>query len=90
MTWPKDRYITCTGFSKELLPALRQALDGRMVIWGRSSGFAGAFSTEFTFAGCSWVLNEMNEYVEGFRLVSGNPTPEDLTVALLTGKIEVS
>ena len=90
MAWPKDRYIRCQGFSEEFLPAIKIALDGKMVVWGRSRGFCAAFTTSFTFANCEWEIDELNEYVEGIKLVSGNIDAEALTAAVLTGKIETS
>jgi hypothetical protein len=86
----KDKYIRCTGFPRELLPAIIQGLDGKMVVWGRSRGCCAAFTTSFTFAGCEWEIDELNEYVEAIKLVSGNIDAEALTAAVLTGKIEVS
>lgn len=86
--WPKDEYISCFGFEKKILPLLKRALDGEMVVWGRSNGFAGAFSTEFEWAGCRWSVDELNEYITSFTLTKGIPDPESLTVALLGGKIE--
>ena len=90
MSWPKNRYIRCTGFPQEFLPAIKTALDGKMVVWGRSSGFCEAFTTSFTFAGCEWEIDELNEYVEGIKLVNGNIDAEALTAAVLKGKIETS
>jgi hypothetical protein len=85
MAWPKDRFIRCDGFPESFLPVLKQALDGEMVVWGRSSGFCEAFSTEFSFAGCEWIIDELNEYVTGIRLKSGSIDAEALTAAILRG-----
>lgn len=90
MSWPTERYIRCDGFSKEYLPIIKQALDGDMIVWGRSSGFCEAFTTYFSFAGCEWSIDEMSERVESIRLISGEFTEEDLTAAVLKGKIETS
>jgi len=90
MTWSKNRYIRCQGFSEEFLPVIQQALDGKMVVWGRSRGFCEAVTTAFTFAGCEWEIDELNEYVESIKLVSGEIDAEALTVAVLKGKIETS
>lgn len=88
--WPKDKYITCYGFSKEILPLLKRAIDGKMVVWGKSTGFCAAFTTEFEWAGCKWSVDEMNEYITSFTLLKGTPDPESLTAALLKGTIESS
>lgn len=90
MTWPKNRYISCIGFDRKYLPVIQQALDGKMVVWGRSHGFAEAISVEFSFAGCNWQLDEVSEYLTGIRLLEGKLTEEDLTAAILKGKIETS
>lgn len=88
--WPKYEFISCYGFSKEILPLLKQAIDGKLVVWGRSSGYCAAFTTEFEWAGCTWSVDELNEFITSFTLVKGTPDPESLTVALLGGKIESS
>jgi hypothetical protein len=90
MSWPNERYISCTGFDRKYLPVIQRALDGKMVVWGRSHGFAEAVSVEFTFAGCHWQLDEVSEYVTGIRVLAGSFTEEDLTAALLGAKIETS
>lgn len=87
MTWPKDEYIHCIGFDKKYLPVLKMALDSKLVVWGRSHGFAEAVSCEFKWAGCLWQMDEVSEYVTGFRLLEGTIEPEALTAAMLGAKI---
>lgn len=90
MSWDNNSQISCTGFSELLLPALKQAISGGMVQWGRSTGFCGVFSTEFTFADCKWSIEELNEYVTGLILVSGHVDPTAVTAALLKGRINTA
>jgi len=90
MTWPKDSHIACYGFSKDYLYAIKQAIDNKLVVWGRSSGICGAISCEFTWAECKWEIEELNEYVTGFKLLEGEIDPETLTAALLGPIIETS
>lgn len=88
MPWPKFEHIHCIGFDKKYLPALKIALDFKVVVWGRSNGFCEGFTTYFSWAGCEWSVDEYSEIITGFRLISGEIEPETLTAAMLGAKIE--
>lgn len=83
MSWPKEEYITCIGFSKSYLPALRCAIDRGAIKWIYITGFAGARTAEFEWIGCKWSVEEISEYVVGLTLLEGTIDPEALTVEIL-------
>ena len=89
MSWPEahEGKVSCIGFPKKYLPAIMNAVDNKMVKWGKSSLFISMGSAEFEWAGCTWELTEMQECVTSIALLKGTPTGEDLTAATLTGTI---
>ena len=90
MNWPKFEHIHCIGFDRKYLPILKMALDSNLVVWGKSSSFFDGFTTEFSWAGCQWAMDDFIEIIMGFTLVSGKIEPEALTAAMLGAKIETS
>jgi hypothetical protein len=85
MAWPTHGKVRCIKFDKRYLPTLRHAIDGKMVRWGNTSGFAESFLAEFTWDGCLWELSEFCEIVESIKLIEGKLKEEDLTAAILKG-----
>lgn len=92
MSWPREHEgkVKCIGFPNTWLPAIMLAVDNKQVVWGKSSLFCQAGSAEFKWAGCTWVMEEMQECVTSIQLIKGKPVEEDLTAAVLKGKIETS
>ena len=92
MSWPEkhEGKVTCFGFPESFLPSIKQAIDRKMVKWGKSSLFISAGSAEFEWAGCTWEMEEMQECVTHIKLLKGTPIGEDLTAAVLKGKIEAN
>lgn len=92
MSWPRDHEgkVSCIGFSEDLLPIIKHAVENKIVTWGTSSLFMYSGMAEFFWADCTWKLEEEQECVISIELLQGNPTMEDLTVAMLKGKIESS
>lgn len=89
MAWPREpRFISCEGFPRSYLPALMKAVDHELVRWGKTKLYLDAGSGEFEWAGATWELHEMRETVWKIELLNGNPSKEDLTVAVLKGKIK--
>ena len=91
MAWPeKMSYVKCSGFPDKFLPAIKTAIDQDMVEWRKVTMFAEACAAPFKWAGCEWELDESSEIVWRISLIKGKPTSEDLTIAILQGKIESS
>jgi hypothetical protein len=90
MSWPEahEGKVTCSGFPDSYLPSIKRAVDNKMVKWGESSLFMALGSAQFEWAGCTWEITEMQECVTCIHLIKGKPTAEDLTAAVLKGKIE--
>lgn len=78
------------NFPKEWLPAVWGAIKRQEIVWGKDSLIGGASSTEFKWANATWRYEELFERPMTIELVSGKPSDEDLTVAVLKGKIEAS
>ena len=86
MAWPVYRFVECKGFDRSLLPIIRRACDGGMIEWGpKASVVLNSASNTFTWAGCTWLMEEFNEWVERITLLDGIPDSIDLTAALLKG-----
>jgi len=86
MAWPKNiNSVTCIDFPESYLPALRSAIEHKMVEWGKTNLFGGSCGADFHWAGADWHLTEEFETVGSIRLVSGKPEEEDLTLATLKG-----
>jgi hypothetical protein len=91
MAWPsKINHVVCYDFPRSILPIIKMAIDQEMIVWGKCDLFMSYGTGQFTFADCLWELAEMNELVTSIRLLKGNPNSEDLTAAVLKGKIETS
>jgi hypothetical protein len=91
MSWPKNiNHVRCIGFDSKHLPVLKQALALDIIEWGKCDLFMDLGTARFTFAGCKWKFTEMAELIDTFELVKGTITEEDLTAAVLKGKIEAS
>lgn len=92
MSWPEkhEGKVRCIDFPEKYFPAIKQAIDNEMVTWGKSTLFMYLGTAEFEWAGCTWELEEEQECVISIRLVKGKPREEDLTAAMLKGKIETS
>jgi len=89
MAWPNNiNHVDCIGFPKTFLPAIRKAIENDMVKWGRVSMFAESAAGDFEWVGCRWILYEQSETVYCIRLDYGSVTAEDLTAAMIKGKIE--
>lgn len=78
------------NFPEEWLPAVWGAIERKEVIWGQDSLVGAAGSTKFMWANALWQYDEIFERPISITLISGTPTLEDLTVAVLKGKIETS
>jgi len=78
----------CIGFDERLLPILQKAVDRKFVVWGKVSVFMNVCLAQFTWAGCLWEMTERQECVISVKLIRGQPNDEDLTAAMLIGKIE--
>jgi hypothetical protein len=78
------------NFPKEWLPAVWGAIQRQEVKWGKDSLIGGAGLTEFEWASAHWNYEEIFERPMSITLISGTPDAEDLTVAVLKGKIETS
>ena len=85
MAWPTLDKVDCRNFPTKFLPAIKRAMDEKMVTWGRCSMFADSCGADFEWAGCKWHMEEISEWVVSIRLVEGNLNSEDLTAALLRG-----
>jgi hypothetical protein len=92
MSWPTENEgkIRCIGFPEKYLPAIMNAVDNKIVKWGKSDLFMSMGTAQFDWVDCTWELTEMQECVESIQLIKGKPTDEDLTAAVLKGKIEAS
>jgi len=95
MPWPREHEgkVQCINFPDRYLPAIKNAVDNRMVKWAQIRMFMYGGSAEFEWAGCTWEIEEIREiqeYVTYIKLLTGTLTEEDLTAAALKGKIEVS
>ena len=89
MAWPINlNHVHCEGFSRALLPAIKDAVESRQVVWTRDpSLFAESCHGWFSWAGCEWMLAEITELVVAIEHISGDLNSEDLTVAVLACKI---
>lgn len=87
MSWPREHEgkVACYGFPESYLPAIQRAVDEGMVKWIKSDLFMDLGSGQFTWAGCTWELEEMRECVTSISLIKGKPSAEDLTAAVLRG-----
>jgi hypothetical protein len=86
MAWPTNiNSVTCIDFPKSYLPALRSAIEHKMVECGKPSLFAGSCGVDFHWAGCDWHLTEDFEIINSISLLRGKPEEEDLTLATLKG-----
>lgn len=91
MAWPDNlNYVDCVGFPKKWLPVIADAVNNQQVKWGKSDLFIDIGTARFEWAGCTWEMSEMRECVYTVSLIEGKPTEEDLTAAVLRGKIETS
>lgn len=91
MAWPdKLSKVKCTGFDKKYLPVLKHAIDNDLIKWGECKLFIDLGTGEFTFAGCRWEMTEWSETITDIRLISGKIKEQDLTAAMLKGKLESS
>ena len=90
MSWPEphEGKVKCIGFPEAWLPAIMSAVDNQMVKWGKNDLFMDLGTAQFDWAGCTWEMSEMRECVGALQLVKGKPCSEDLTAAVLKGKIE--
>ena len=66
------------------------AVDNELVKWEESRLYVSQGTYCFRWANCSWEMIEMNEMVCSIELIKGKPTEQDLTFAMLKGKIESS
>jgi len=90
MSWPYEHEpkVRCIGFPETYLQAIMNAVDNQMVVWGKNDLFMSMGTAQFDWAGCTWEMTEMQECVTAIQLVKGKPIAEDLTAAMLKGKIE--
>lgn len=86
MAWPDNlKEIVCTGFPREWLPSIADAIDRDRVRWVKSDLFLDLGIAQFEWVGCTWELSEMRECIRSVSLIKGAPTAEDLTHAVLKG-----
>jgi len=78
------------NFPKEWLPIVWGAILRQEVQWGKDSLIGAGGSTEFEWATAQWRYEELFERPISITLISGKPDAEDLTAAVLKGKIEIS
>lgn len=79
----------CFGFPSGYLSALRQAIETRSVVWKDVNVHGGTTFAMFEWANTRWQLTESYETVNSISLLGALPTEEDLTIALLKGKIKL-
>jgi hypothetical protein len=87
MAWSSNlNTVNCFGFSPNLLPYIKEAIDNEKVKWidNESSVFASSGIGIFKFGGCKWRLQESFELVYSVSLQEGKPN-QDLTAAALRG-----
>jgi len=78
------------NFPKEWLPAVWGAIQRQEIKWGKDSLIGAAGSTQFEWANAQWRYEELFERPMSITLISGKPDAQDLTAAVLKGKIETS
>ena len=89
--FPKPNFIHCEGFPRVLLSSIIFAIKNADVEWEVGSDIMGdRVIGRFAWYGCVWELEEVSEIVCRIQLISGSLDNEDLTVAILKGKIEAS
>lgn len=89
MAWPNNlKEVHCYRFDRKHLPTIKAAITDKKVVWGRSSMFSGASSSEFSWADRQWTLEESFETVTcvGLSAEYIPMTDEDFTVAVLAGR----
>jgi len=76
------------NFPDEWLPAVWGAIQRQEVKWGKDSLIGAGGSTEFEWASAQWRYEEIFERPMWITLIGGTPDAQDLTAAILKGKIE--
>ena len=75
------------NFPKEWLPAVWGAILRKEVKWGKDSLIGAAGSTEFEWASARRRYVELFVRPISIRIIFGKPDAQDLTAAVLKGKI---
>lgn len=85
MAWPKLEKVSCHGFTRSLLPAIKIAIDAGTIEWNRKTIQYGArfVKGQFHWCYCTWEMQEANDYIISIRFIDGLLDNEDLTAAVL-------
>jgi hypothetical protein len=86
MAWPDNiNHVKCTGFSKKILPHLKQHIDSGSVKWTDTHHWMDESTGHFDWAGCEWEFTEIMETVIHIELLKGTLNDTSLTMAVLRG-----